>query len=71
MNTQSEKKALLKAINLAGGQTALAKKLGVKQQTVYWWLNRGLPLKRVIEIEAAVNRSVTRYELKPDFYPAN
>lgn len=69
MITELEKQALEDAINIAGGQTALAKKLGVKQQTVFVWLKKGLPLKRVLEVEKATNRKISRYQLKPLFYP--
>lgn len=62
--------ALRKAVELAGGQVALAKAIGVKQQHVWNWLNRDLktPAERVVAIEHAVAGEVTRYELRPDVF---
>ncbi len=63
--------ALLKAIELAGGkQESLAKLCGVRQQNVSKWLRRedGVPLKRVIDIEKALNGAITRHQLRPDFF---
>jgi len=73
------------AIELAGGQTALAAKLTelgrrsgliptnkcVSQQSVNSWVNRHQrsPSKFVILIAAAVNQKVTANELRPDLYP--
>jgi DNA-binding transcriptional regulator YdaS (Cro superfamily) len=68
MNTESEKEALLEAINIVGSQAALARKLGIKQQSVAFWLKKGLPVKRVIEIEMITRRKVSRYKLKPSFF---
>lgn len=40
------------AVVLAGGQGKLAEELGVTQQAVSTWLQRGyVPLKRIVEIE--------------------
>jgi DNA-binding transcriptional regulator YdaS (Cro superfamily) len=69
MITNTEKRALEQAINIVGGQTALAKKLGVRQQTVFVWLKNGLPVRRVLQVEQATNRQISRYQLKPSFYP--
>ena len=57
------------AIEKAGGQTALAGLLGVRQSHVWNWLNRDkrVPVDRVLAIEAAVG--VPRHELRPDIYP--
>ena len=63
-------RALEKAVKIAGGQSQLAKKCGVRQQTIFCWLKSGnVPAKRVIQIETIVNRIVTRHELRPDIYP--
>lgn len=41
------------AIEAAGGQVKMAEALGVTQQAVSIWLQRGFaPLKRLVEIEA-------------------
>lgn len=62
--------ALQKAVELVGGQSSLAKAIGVKQQHVWNWLNRdGKPAaEHVLGIEAATNGAVTRYDLRPDVF---
>jgi DNA-binding transcriptional regulator YdaS (Cro superfamily) len=64
--------ALRKAVELAGGQSRLAKAIGVRQQHVWNWLNRdGKPAAEyVLQIESAVSGKVTRYELRPDVFGA-
>lgn len=64
--------ALKKAVELAGGQSQLAKAIGVKQQHVWNWLHRdGKPAAEfVLPIESAVSGRVTRYELRPDVFGA-
>lgn len=63
--------ALKKAIKLTGGQACLARKCGVRPQTVHCWVKRfkRAPTERVLQIEKIVNGEVTRHELRPDFYP--
>jgi len=61
--------AIQKAIEVAGGLSALASKLGIKPPSVHEWKARGrIPAERVLDIEAATG--VTRYELRPDIYGA-
>lgn len=60
--------ALEKAIENAGGLSALANMLGVKPQVVQHWRKRGVPAKRVLAVEAAGR--VPRHELRSDLYPA-
>jgi DNA-binding transcriptional regulator YdaS (Cro superfamily) len=62
--------ALEKAVALVGGQTALAKLIGVKQQNVWQWLyDTGKPMSEYcIAIERATYGRVTRYELRPDVF---
>lgn len=62
-------KALKKAVEIAGGQTALGRLIGRDQGTIWAWLNktRKVPAEEVLKIEAAT--SVSRYELRPDLYP--
>lgn len=57
------------AIRAAGGQTSLARTLGIAQSTVATWLRRGneLPAQYVIAVEKAYG--IPRYELRPDIYP--
>lgn len=64
-----EKMALRRAVNMVGGQSALARLLGVKQQHVYYWLKKSVPARRVLAIERATEGQVTRHELRPDLYP--
>jgi DNA-binding transcriptional regulator YdaS (Cro superfamily) len=57
------------AVRAAGGQTTLARALGIPQSTVATWIRRGtaLPAKFVIPVEAAFG--ISRHELRPDIYP--
>lgn len=64
----SESIALLHAVDVLGGQTATAKKLGVSQQAVQYWVKRGrVPALKAIPLEAA--SGVSRQKLRPDLYP--
>lgn len=62
--------ALRVAIDLAGGQTALATKIGgkVKQSHIWNWLNRGDPIPEEVcpLIEQAVDGRVRCEQLRPD-----
>jgi DNA-binding transcriptional regulator YdaS (Cro superfamily) len=63
--------ALNRAISLAGGQRALAAKIKRGQGHVYYWLNKakdGVPPAIAIEIEEALDRQITRHELRPDIF---
>ena len=67
------KEPLVKAIQIAGGQTALAKKIGggIKQGHVWWWLNRsksGVPPEYAAAIEKATGGAVTRQDLCPNVF---
>lgn len=59
---------LATAVDLAGGQAALASSLGVKQQHVWNWLNRpsGVPVEHCAAIERATSGAVRRWDLRPD-----
>jgi TorA maturation chaperone TorD/DNA-binding transcriptional regulator YdaS (Cro superfamily) len=63
--------ALNKAIAIVGGQTQLARLLGVKQANVWHWLNKAdrVPGEYVLAIEKATGGQVDRHELRPDLYP--
>ena len=73
----SEIKALRKAVKIAGGQSALARKLSyltgkkITQAHVWNWLNRDeeLPGEYCIPVEKIVEGQVTRNELRQDLYP--
>lgn len=62
--------ALAKAIEAVGSQRALADAVGVSTQAVTKW-RRQVPAERVIAIELATGGAVTRYQLRPDLYPAD
>ena len=63
--------ALQRAVAIAGSQTELARRIGLKQAHVWNWLNkaRRVPGEAVLAIEAATGGKVTRTELRPDLYP--
>lgn len=61
---------LQKAVEISGGQSALAAKLGIRQQTVFVWLkNNKVPAERALQVEKIVNGAVTCHQLRPDIYP--
>ena len=59
---------LRRAVDIAGGQTALARLIGKKQGHVWWWLNKKtlLPPEIALRIEAATG--VPRHELRKDLW---
>lgn len=62
--------AISRAAQIAGGQSALARKLGCTPQAVSKMCATGkVPAERVIAVEEAVEGQVTRNELRPDLYP--
>lgn len=63
--------ALAKAIDIVGGQSQLARLLGVKQANIWHWLNRAerVPGEYVLGIEKATGGAITRRDLRPDLYP--
>lgn len=65
--------ALEKAVEIAGGQTALAKLLPpkTKQQHVWNWINRlgACPQNKALLIETVLGKRVTKEQLRPDLYP--
>lgn len=63
------KESLLEAIKIAGGQAALAEKLGVAQCTISHWINRNRvapPAEHAPAIEKITG--VSRYKLRPDVF---
>lgn len=62
--------ALHKAIGIAGGQTALAKLLAVRQQRVSAWVHvlGHVPVTFAAAVERAVDGQVSREELRPDVF---
>ena len=69
MKSAANTEALERAVAAAGGQAALAAKIGTTQPRVWNWLNRDsrLPAEFVLPIERATG--VSRHELRPDLYP--
>lgn len=62
--------AIQRAAIAVGGQSSLARKLGVKPQAVQRWCATGtVPANRVLDVERVTERQVTRNELRPDIYP--
>lgn len=58
-----------KTIRFAGGQKALAEKIGITQQAVSKIKKTGkMPAERVIDAEKATAGQVSRYELRPDIF---
>ena len=58
--------ALLKAKEVAGGNTGLAEKIGgLTPQAVSQW--KRVPVERVLDVERITG--VPRHELRPDIYP--
>lgn len=60
--------ALRQAVEIAGGQAALARALGIRQPSVAKWLKNGISPERAIEVEHAVGGEVTRQHLRPDIF---
>jgi DNA-binding transcriptional regulator YdaS (Cro superfamily) len=61
--------AVERAVRLAGGQSALARAVGVTPQAVQQWVTQGrISYRKVIDVERVTG--VPRYELRPDLYPA-
>ncbi len=59
--------AVIKAIKIVGGQSALAKICGATQPTVNQWKNGGkMDVRYVAKIIQATNGAVTAQELRPD-----
>jgi DNA-binding transcriptional regulator YdaS (Cro superfamily) len=71
---KSPENPLEKAIQLAHGQTALARMIGrgVKQGHVWAWLNRDgkVPAEHCRAIEYVLDGAVTAEELRPDVFYA-
>ncbi|PTQ89816.1 transcriptional regulator [Agitococcus lubricus] len=61
--------SLQKAIDIAGGQHALAKICQTSQPRIWNWMNRDkkVPAEFVLTIEKATG--VSRHELRSDLYP--
>lgn len=69
---QTPLEALRRAIDAAGSQEELAKRLSLRQSAISNWVVRKqrVPAERVVQVEAAVDGAVKRHELRPDLYPS-
>jgi DNA-binding transcriptional regulator YdaS (Cro superfamily) len=66
----SAKTPLERACDCAGSAAKLAGLIGVSQQTLSNWKDRGVPIERCVSIESATGGEVTRKELRPDDWQA-
>ena len=59
---------LTRAIELAGSQLKLARKIGCTQQAISYWQTTGgrVPAEAAVKIEREFG--VSRYELRPDIF---
>lgn len=63
MTAESERDALIEAIELIGSVAEFAALLHCSPTAIYKWIHRGLPIDRVIEVEALTAKRVTRERL--------
>lgn len=66
------REALELAIERAGGQNSLARRIGTTQGPLWYWLNRskkGVPAEFVLPIERETG--VPRGDLRPDLFPSD
>lgn len=70
-NKTNGKRALRQAIAIAGSQSELARRLHVKQSTVWSWLNetKRVPAEVCGQIETATQGRVTKSDIRPDIWP--
>lgn len=64
------REAIKRAVEIAGGQAPLARKLGISQGHVWYWVARskkGTPAEWVLAVAKATG--VPKHELRPDLYP--
>lgn len=61
--------ALKAAVAVVGGQSAMARLLGLAQTSVWAWIHRekSLPAEHVLTVEAETG--ISRHDLRPDLYP--
>lgn len=64
-----EREALIKAIEIAGGQTNLARLINKTQAHISVWVNRDKRVAAEYAIKIEKFTGVPRYELRPDIYP--
>lgn len=58
-----------RAIELAGGQSELARHFNISREAVRQWEEADqVPVRRVLDVEKITGGHVTRYDLRPDIY---
>ncbi|TQE95221.1 MAG: helix-turn-helix domain-containing protein [Spiribacter salinus] len=64
--------AIMKAVQVCGSQSELARRIGVKQAHVWYWIHRGrkAPPEHCRAIETATGGVVSVYDLRPDVFEA-
>lgn len=62
--------AVDRAVAITGGQSALARLVGVQQPHVHKWVrSQRIPAERVLPIYRATRGAVTPHQMRPDIYP--
>lgn len=61
---------LIHLIETAGGQSALARALGVSQQRVNYWLKNDKPIPAEFVADAERHFGIPRAKLRPDIFEA-
>lgn len=64
-----ESHALLRAIKVAGSQSAFGRLIGRNQSTVHDWVRLGRPLPPEYVLKVEELTGVSRHDLRPDIYP--
>lgn len=64
----SELAALREAVKVAGGQSALARAVNVRQGHVWSWLNRSKRVDARYAIPVEEKTGVSRHKLRPDIF---
>lgn len=68
-HSEANKRGLLTAIQAAGGQSELARRVKLTRGAIHRWKLRGkIPAERVLAVEYSTG--VSRCLLRPDLYPA-
>lgn len=70
MNDRKLNPGVQRAVEIFGSQTALARRIGVGQNVISYWLREAkqVPPKRAVQLEAVTGGEVTRKELRPDLW---
>lgn len=70
MDRQRLKTIIRRAAKQAGGQAALADKMGVSRQAFNYWFHgkQGISAEQAVALEKATGGAVTRGELRPDLW---